>query len=81
MRIPFLILVKSINHKTHVLGTKAGDSQECDALDGVLTSGRQTPLLIGSIKPSIGHTEPASCLCSVVKVNITYGTLVTDSLE
>ncbi|XP_023311097.1 fatty acid synthase-like [Anoplophora glabripennis] len=47
--------------------TPTGDPQECAAFDNVLTNGRKKPLLIGSIKSNIGHTEPVSGLCSIIK--------------
>ena len=49
---------------------QVGDPIELAALDQVLCKGRQTPLLIGSVKSNMGHSEPASGLCSVVKVLI-----------
>jgi len=45
-----------------------GDPEELAALDKVFCKGRQTPLLIGSVKSNMGHSEPASGMCSVVKV-------------
>jgi fatty acid synthase len=47
---------------------QVGDREELAALDKVLCKGRQTPLLIGSVKSNMGHSEPASGLCSVTKV-------------
>jgi fatty acid synthase len=35
---------------------------------------RKTPLLIGSIKSNMGHSEAASGLCGIVKVIITMET-------
>ena len=49
----------------HGTGTKAGDSSEGRALARVLTPGRETPLTIGSIKSTTGHTEGASGLLGV----------------
>ena len=43
---------------------------ELAALDQVFCKGRQTPLLIGSVKSNMGHAEPSAGLCSVVKVLI-----------
>jgi len=40
------------------------------ALENVFCPGRKDPLLIGSVKSNIGHSEPASGLCSVAKVII-----------
>jgi len=49
---------------------QVGDRVELAALDQVFCKRRQTPLLIGSVKSNMGHAEPASGLCSVVKVLI-----------
>jgi len=49
---------------------QVGDPVELATLDQVFCKGRQTPLLIGSVKSNMGHSEPASGLCSVVKVLI-----------
>ncbi|CAH1176264.1 unnamed protein product [Phaedon cochleariae] len=54
--------------EAHGTGTPAGDPEECTAIDDVLTKNRDGPLLIGSVKSSIGHSEPLSGLCSTVKV-------------
>lgn len=51
-----------------VLGTKVGDPEEIQAVEEVFLKGRTTPLLIGSVKSNIGHTEPSSGLCSITKV-------------
>jgi len=47
---------------------QVGDPEELVAMDQVFCKGRQTPLLIGSVRSNMGHSEPASGLCSVVKV-------------
>ena len=49
---------------------QAGDPEELAALDQVYCRGRQTPLLIGSVKSNMGHSEPAAGLCSITKVVI-----------
>ncbi|XP_071547019.1 fatty acid synthase-like [Panulirus ornatus] len=54
--------------EAHGTGTKAGDPQEVGALAEVFCCGRSTPLMIGSVKSNMGHSEPASGLCSMVKV-------------
>ncbi|XP_076049052.1 fatty acid synthase-like [Oratosquilla oratoria] len=56
--------------EAHGTGTKAGDPQELGALAAVLCKDRSTssPLLLGSVKSNMGHSEPASGLCSIVKV-------------
>ncbi|KAL3270433.1 hypothetical protein HHI36_020988 [Cryptolaemus montrouzieri] len=53
--------------EAHGTGTKVGDPEEANAIDEVFCTGRDTPLLIGSIKSNLGHTEPASGLCSITK--------------
>nr|XP_045622655.1 fatty acid synthase-like [Procambarus clarkii] len=54
--------------EAHGTGTKAGDPQEVGALAEVFCPGRSNPLLMGSVKSNMGHSEPASGLCSIVKV-------------
>jgi fatty acid synthase len=49
---------------------QVGDPVELAALDQVFSKGRQTPLLIGSVKSNMGHSEAASGLCSLTKVLI-----------
>jgi len=52
----------------HAPGTKIGDPEEINAIEKIFLEGRTTPLLIGSVKSNIGHTEPVSGLCQIVKV-------------
>ncbi|KAI9727214.1 MAG: Type I Iterative PKS [Cirrosporium novae-zelandiae] len=54
----------------HGTGTPVGDPIEVTAVGNVFASGRseENPLLIGSIKTNLGHTEGASGLASVMKV-------------
>jgi len=47
---------------------QVGDPVELAALDQVFCKGRQTPLLIGSVKSNMGHAEATSGLCSITKV-------------
>uniref|UniRef100_A0A8D8UL46 Fatty acid synthase n=1 Tax=Cacopsylla melanoneura TaxID=428564 RepID=A0A8D8UL46_9HEMI len=54
--------------EAHGTGTKVGDPEEVQALENVFCPGRDSPLLIGSVKSNIGHSEPASGVCSVTKV-------------
>jgi fatty acid synthase len=49
---------------------QVGDGEELNAVDEMFCKGRQTPLLIGSVKSNMGHAEPVSGLCSVAKVII-----------
>ncbi len=57
-------------YEAHGTGTPAGDPQEVAAIDEVLGQNRnkKNPLLIGSVKSNIGHTEGAAGLASVLKI-------------
>lgn len=54
--------------EAHGTGTTVGDPEELNAIDKVFSPGRTTPLKIGSIKSNLGHSEPASGICSIAKV-------------
>ncbi|EAW12416.1 type I polyketide synthase [Aspergillus clavatus NRRL 1] len=58
--------------EAHGTGTPAGDPVEAAALSAALNTNRssQEPLLIGSVKSNIGHTETASGLASIIKVTM-----------
>lgn len=60
--------------EAHGTGTKVGDPEEVKAIENVFCANRKEPLLIGSVKSNIGHSEPASGLCSVTKVIIAMET-------
>lgn len=47
---------------------KVGDPQEVNAIADFFCPGRKSPLLLGSVKSNMGHSEPASGLCSIAKV-------------
>ena len=55
--------------EAHGTGTKVGDPLEATALNAVFGKGRtpRQPLLIGSVKSNIGHTEGTSGVVSVIK--------------
>lgn len=53
------------------LGTIVGDPEEISSIDEFFSPNRKSPLLVGSVKSSIGHSEPTSLLCGMVKVGIT----------
>ncbi|GHO59328.1 type I polyketide synthase [Ktedonobacter robiniae] len=56
--------------EAHGTGTQAGDPVEINALGSVLCAGRSPvrPLLVGSVKTNIGHTEGAAGLAGLIKV-------------
>ncbi|XP_071632956.1 fatty acid synthase [Temnothorax longispinosus] len=54
--------------EAHGTGTKVGDPEEINSIDELFCKNRKTPLLIGSVKSNMGHSEPASGLCSIAKV-------------
>lgn len=56
--------------ETHGTGTVVGDPIEVRALGNVLGKGRTTdnPLVIGSVKTNIGHTETAAGVAGLIKV-------------
>lgn len=49
---------------------QVGDPQEVNAIAELFCAGRarDRPLLLGSVKSNMGHSEPASGLCSIAKV-------------
>jgi acyl transferase domain-containing protein len=51
----------------HGTGTKVGDAIEVDALARVFRRTANQPLLIGSVKSNVGHSEAASGITSVIK--------------
>lgn len=55
--------------EAHATGTVLGDVVEVDSIDKAICSKRTTPLLMGSVKSNIGHTEACSGLCQVIKVS------------
>ncbi|GBM39332.1 Fatty acid synthase [Araneus ventricosus] len=59
----------------HATGTQVGDPIEVSAMDSVFnTKNRKKPLLLGSVKGNIGHTEACSGLCSVIKSLLAFET-------
>lgn len=58
--------------EAHGTGTKIGDPEELNAVDTIFCTGRKGPLKIGTIKSNLGHSEPASGLCSIAKVKFSF---------
>lgn len=56
--------------EAHGTGTKVGDPQEVNSIADFFCKNRSDPLLIGSVKSNMGHSEPASGLCSIAKIVI-----------
>lgn len=66
--------------EAHGTGTSVGDPLEMEALGGAYgaVEGREIPLVVGSIKASIGHTEAAAGIASLIKsaLSIHHRTIV-----
>lgn len=63
----------TINYvEAHSTGTSVGDPEECNAIDNVFCKNRKNPLLVGSVKSNIGHSESTSGACSVAKVLLAF---------
>ncbi|XP_063235501.1 fatty acid synthase-like isoform X2 [Bacillus rossius redtenbacheri] len=62
--------------EAHGTGTQAGDPEETNTIADYFCRGRTKPLLIGSIKSNIGHSEPSSGMCALVKLLLAMETSV-----
>ncbi|KAH9904842.1 polyketide synthase [Xylariomycetidae sp. FL2044] len=51
----------------HGTGTPIGDPIELEAVSKVFAASRDQPLLVGSVKPNLGHAEAASAITGVIK--------------
>ncbi|CAK1589934.1 unnamed protein product [Parnassius mnemosyne] len=58
--------------EAHGTGTSVGDLEELKAIDAVFSAGRPDPLLIGSVKSNMGHSEAAAGVCALAKLCIAY---------
>ncbi|HYQ63342.1 type I polyketide synthase [Actinophytocola sp.] len=54
--------------EAHGTGTKLGDPIEAQALLATYGQDRATPLLLGSVKSNIGHTQSAAGVAAVIKM-------------
>ena len=56
----------------HGTGTQAGDPKEVSAIHQAfcLDHSRQNPIIIGSIKPNIGHLEGAAGVAGLIKATL-----------
>lgn len=54
--------------EAHGYATLDGDRTELTGITEVFCKGREDPLLIGSVKSNMGHSEPVGGLVSVVKI-------------
>nr|APX43996.1 polyketide synthase [Pestalotiopsis microspora] len=56
----------------HGTGTAVGDPIEVDSIASCFGPRRGTPLMIGSVKTNLGHSEAASGLTSIIKVSLAF---------
>ncbi|WP_353942636.1 SDR family NAD(P)-dependent oxidoreductase [Streptomyces sp. HUAS MG91] len=51
----------------HATGTNLGDAIELTAMSKVFPDGRDTPCVLGSLKPSVGHLDRASGVTGLIR--------------
>lgn len=54
----------------HATGTMLGDSIELAAMNRVFTGPRETPCVLGSVKPSLGHLDRASGVAGLMRATM-----------
>lgn len=60
--------------KSRIQGTIVGDPEECAAIDTIFCKNRTKPLLVGSVKSNIGHSESTAGVCSITKCILAFET-------
>jgi acyl transferase domain-containing protein len=58
--------------ETHGTGTQVGDPLEVAAMAEAYSAGRVDPLIIGSVKTNIGHTESCSGIAGIIKTVLCF---------
>jgi acyl transferase domain-containing protein len=58
--------------ETHGTGTQVGDPLEVAAMAEAYSVGRVDPLIIGSVKTNIGHTESCSGIAGIIKTVLCF---------
>ncbi|XP_036139330.1 fatty acid synthase-like [Monomorium pharaonis] len=59
-------------------GTKVGDPQEVNAIQNVLCKNRETPLMIGSVKSNLSHTEQIGLVDLLIFLEIIPDYMIID---
>ncbi|KYN01673.1 PREDICTED: fatty acid synthase-like [Cyphomyrmex costatus] len=69
------IPISSLDYiEAHGTATSVGDPVEIQAIHNMFCKNRETPLMVGSVKSNLGHSEPASGFNQIAKVIIAFET-------
>jgi fatty acid synthase, animal type len=55
----------------HATSTVIGDAEEVASVEGAFCKGRKEPLLVGSVKSNMGHSEATAAMSSLTKLILT----------
>lgn len=55
-----------------IILVQIGDCVEMSALETAIVSRRSKPLKIGCVKSNMGHAEPVSGICGIIKIILSY---------